>query len=80
MTEVQEAVFGRINELLREHFEGSLICVVDEGDEGTLSTLRYNGGLLQAIGLARTAEATLLEHQTSSLILRSQEKQEEEEE
>jgi len=79
MTEVQEEVFGRINELLREHFEGSLICVVDEGDEGTLS-LRYNGGLLQAIGLARTAEATLLEHQTSGLILRSQEKQEEEEE
>lgn len=79
MTEAQTEVFARINDLLKEHFDGSLLCVIDTDDDGQMGTLQYNGGLLQAIGLARAAEAKLLEHQSASLVFRSQQKQEEEE-
>jgi hypothetical protein len=75
MTQAQEEVFERVSELLREHFEGSLVCVVDETSEGKLTTLQYNGGLLQAIGMACAAEAKMIAHQNASIVWRSEEEE-----
>jgi hypothetical protein len=59
MTQAQEEIFGRVNELLAEHFEGYLISVVDQNDGGQMTSMQYHGGLLQAIGLARASEHKL---------------------
>lgn len=80
MTTAQEEVFGKVNELLKEHFEGSVIVVVDENNEGQISKLQYNGGLLQAIGLARVAARKLEEHQMEAVAFRSGEEEGETEE
>ena len=78
MTQAQEEIFERVSELLKEHFEGSLVCVVDERSEGRLTTVQYNGGLLQAIGMARAAEAKMIAHQAASIAWRSDQEEEEE--
>jgi hypothetical protein len=80
MTEAQKEVFERVNELLKEHFEGYLISVVDENEVGKITTLQYHGGLLQAIGLARASEHKLLEHQASGIAFRGEVEEEEGEE
>lgn len=69
MTEIQDEIFAKVNELLKEHFEGSLVVAVDETDEGRITTLQYNGGLLEAIGMARATARKLEEHQVGSLVL-----------
>jgi hypothetical protein len=78
MTSAQQEVFAKISELVREHFEGSLIVVMDETEEGKMGNLQYNGGLLQAIGLARVAALKLEEYQMDSIALRQGEEEEEE--
>jgi hypothetical protein len=77
MTEAQTEIFNRVNDLLKEHFDGSLVAVVDADDPGTVATLQYNGGLLQAIGLARVAEAKMLAHQVATLRFKSEPDEEE---
>jgi hypothetical protein len=72
VTEAQEEVFDRVNEQLKEHFEGYLITVVDENEAGRISTMQYHGGLLQAIGLARASEYKLMEHQADGIVFRSE--------
>jgi hypothetical protein len=79
MTEAQEEVFERVNELLKEHFEGYLISVVDENEVGKITTMQYHGGLLQAIGLARASEHKMLEHQADGIEFRKREDEEDEE-
>jgi hypothetical protein len=79
MTEAQEEIFGRVNELLQEHFEGYLLSVVDENEVGKMTVMQYHGGLLQAIGLARASEQALLEYQSDGITFRRELKEEEEE-
>jgi hypothetical protein len=76
MTEAQNEVFERVNELLKEHFEGYLISVVDENEVGRITTMQYHGGLLQAIGLARASEHKLLEHQADGIAFRGEAEEE----
>jgi hypothetical protein len=79
MTPAQNEVFTRVNELLKEHFEGYLISVVDENEVGKITTMQYHGGLLQAIGLARASEHKMLEHQADGIAFRSEVEDDEEE-
>lgn len=78
LTEAQRQVFIEINELLREHFVGSLIVVNDGNPSGQISTLQYNGGLLQAIGMARAAEQKLIQAQMDAIAFRAGDLPEEE--
>jgi hypothetical protein len=77
MTVAQEEVLDRVSELLREHFEGYVLSVVDETDEGKLAQIQYHGGLLQAIGLARASEQKLLEYNGDGICFRDREEEEE---
>lgn len=78
LTEAQRQVFVEINEQLREHFVGSLIIVNDGNPAGQISTLQYNGGLLQAIGMARAAERKLIQNQMDAIAFRAGDLPEEE--
>jgi hypothetical protein len=80
MTAAQNQVFREINELLREHFYGSLIIVNDGTPAGQISTMQYNGGLLMAIGMARAAERKLIQNQMDAISFKSGDLPEEEEE
>jgi hypothetical protein len=77
MTAAQEEVLDRVRELLREHFDGYLLSVVDEVDEGKMAMIQYHGGLLQAIGLARASEQKLLEYNADGIAFRNKEEEEE---
>lgn len=72
MTAAQEEIFTRVNDLLKEHFEGYLIACVDETESGRITTMQYHGGLLQAIGLARASEFKLMQHQSNGIAFRGE--------
>jgi hypothetical protein len=62
-TEAQVGALDRANEILREHFEASLVAVVTtlEGDEGKeISNVRWAGGRIQALGLCAEANDWIL--------------------
>lgn len=50
MTKVQEEVYSKIKVLLVKHFDGSVIIVTADSDDGTFTTCGYTGGLSTAIG------------------------------
>jgi hypothetical protein len=77
MTTAQEEVLELVSELLREHFEGYLLSVVDELDEGKMALVQYHVGLLQAIGLAKASEQKLLEYNAEGIAFWNQEEEEE---
>jgi hypothetical protein len=58
-TQPQLDALERANEIIREHFEASLVAVVTsvEGDDGKeVSVVRWHGGRIQALGLCSEAK------------------------
>lgn len=60
MTAAQNDALDRVKEILREHFEGSLLIVAgDVGDHREETRVLYHGGWLAAIGMIEEARVTL---------------------
>jgi hypothetical protein len=68
MTDAQNQILNEITDILKEHFEGSVLCVVNDADDGgDISSLRYTGGMMQAIGILTSARAKMVQTQCASL-------------
>lgn len=63
MTDAQEQILSKVNELLREHFTASLLtvqCEVDDNREGERTY--WHGGYATGVGLAALTHKKMLAH------------------
>ncbi len=58
MTEAQEQIFSKVEELLREHFEAAVVVVqaTTEDDKADFTKATYHGGYATGIGLLEVAK------------------------